>query len=50
MDIRRIHLPEGDDHDGGVGEVQQGGNKLVNLQLSDKVEDAVGSYIDSRAT
>jgi len=41
--------PEGDDHDGGVGEVQQGGDKLINLQLGAEVEDTVSSHIDRTA-
>ena len=38
-------LPEGDDHDNGVGEVEQGRHELVNLQLCHKVEDAVRSHV-----
>jgi len=42
---RSREQPEGDDHDNGVGEVEQGRHELVNLQLCHKVEDAVRSHV-----
>ena len=38
--------PEGDDHDDGVGEVEQGGHEFVNVQLGVEVEDGVGEHVE----
>ena len=44
------NLPEGEDHDDGVREVEESGHELVNLQLCHKVEEAVGRHIHRRAS
>ena len=41
--------PEGDDHDDCVGEVEQGRHELVNLQLGEEEEHAVGRHVHSTA-
>ena len=38
--------PKGDDHHQRVGEVEQGGHELVDVQLRVEVEDAVGEHVD----
>ena len=43
---RACEQPEGDHHDGGVGEIQQGGHELVYLQLGAEIEHTVGGYIN----
>ena len=42
-------LPESEDHDDGVREVEEGGHKLVDLQLRHEVEEAVGRHVHRRA-
>ena len=43
-------LPECNDHYEGVGEVEKCGDKFIDLQLCEEIEDAVESNIDGRAS
>ncbi len=42
------NLPEGEDHDDGVGEVEERRHKLIDLQLRHEVEEAVGRHVHRR--